>query len=91
MYCVIVCEDKGASVDLRVKTRPHHLQYLEPYRDRILFAGGLLKDDEDTAIGGLMVVDLAGLDSALSFARNDPYSVAGLFSRRPSMAQGIPG
>ncbi|MCX4173722.1 MULTISPECIES: YciI family protein [Paraburkholderia] len=81
MYFVVLCEDKEASFELRTQTRPEHLLYLEPHLDKILFAGPFLQKDGDNSIGGLIVIDLTDYDTALSFARNDPYAIAGLFAR----------
>lgn len=81
MYFVVLCEDKDMSGKLRSRTRPAHLQYLQPYRDKILLAGPLLQDGSEESAGGLIIIDLPDYDAAVSFAQNDPYALAGLFAR----------
>lgn len=79
MYFAIIGKDKPGSTELRVRTRPDHLVYLEPFMDKILFAGPFLEDGSDRSIGGLIVIDLPDLDTARAFAQADPYAVEGLF------------
>lgn len=79
MYFAVVCRDKPDGLALRAATRPDHLAYLEPFKSSILFAGPFLKTGSDDSIGGLIVIDLPDHETALSFAHNDPYALAGLF------------
>ena len=79
MYFAVICKDRPESLELRARTRPAHLVYLEPYRDAILFAGPFLEAGSDSSIGGLIVIDMPDLDAARAFAAGDPYAVAGLF------------
>ena len=79
MFFAVICKDRPDSHDLRTRTRPDHLSYLEPFRDKILFAGPFLEAANDNSVGGLIVIDLPDLNAAWAFAESDPYAVAGLF------------
>jgi uncharacterized protein YciI len=59
--------------------RPDHLAYLVGFEDKIIFAGPLLTDDQQTMIGSLLVLDLPDRAAAEKFAADDPYRKAGLF------------
>lgn len=78
MYFAVIYHDKLDSSALRAGIRPSHLAYLTPYLDRIVFAGPLLADDGETSIGGLAVIEYAGLAATTAFAHADPYTVGGL-------------
>ena len=78
-FFAIHCIDKPASRDLRASTRPTHLEYLDRASDRILAAGPLL-DDEGQPIGSLLIIDFEDRKSAIQFAADDPYALAGLFA-----------
>jgi hypothetical protein len=74
----IHCLDKPMAADLRVATRPAHLDHLNLHADRVFAAGPLLGPEGD-AIGSLIIVDMPDRDSAYRFAADDPYALAGLF------------
>lgn len=80
MLYAVICLDNEEKSDLRAATRPAHLDYLEKYRSRIAISGPLLKDDNTTPKGSLLILDFAGYAEAREFADNDPYAKAGLFS-----------
>lgn len=79
MYFVLFCLDKPSSADLRAGIRPLHLEYIEAHMDMIVFAGPLLADDSETAIGSLIVIDCPDIAAAKAFAKDDPYALGGLF------------
>ncbi len=79
MQFAIYCVDKPNSGDLRQKTRPAHLAYLESFGTKLLLAGPLLADDGATPCGSLLLVDFADKAAAEAFAAGDPYAQAGLF------------
>lgn len=76
---VLLCEDRDGAADLRQETRPAHLDYLAQKGDRVWLAGPLLGDDGQP-VGSMLIVDAADESAARSFAENDPYAKAGLFS-----------
>ena len=81
MFVAIICHDKPNHLDLRMKTRPTHLAYIENSKAKLTYAGPLLTDNGETPIGSLFVGEFESLDAARAFNTNDPYSLAGLFEK----------
>lgn len=79
MLWSVYCLDKPNSSALRQATRPTHLAYLEDFKDRIVYGGGLVDRDGQTVIGSLLVVNLPDRAAAQKFSDGDPYAKAGLF------------
>ncbi|KZD06270.1 YciI family protein [Oceanibaculum pacificum] len=81
MLFSIVCRDKPNSVELRMATRPTHLEYLKARTDNILVGGPVLgggaNGEEPT--GSHLIVEAPDLAAAKKFADDDPYALAGLF------------
>jgi len=80
MLYAVLCLDRDGTSDLRAATRPAHLEYLEKFRPRIAISGPLLKEDQSTPKGSLLILEFADYAEARAFADNDPYAQAGLFS-----------
>ncbi len=80
MLIAFICHDKPDHVDLRMKTRPVHLEWLEKNKDKIAYAGPLLSDDGQTPLGSLVVADFENLEAARTFQKADPYTQADLFA-----------
>ncbi|WP_044558524.1 YciI family protein [Azospirillum sp. B4] len=78
MHFAITCTDKPGHLDLRLATRPRHLEYLDTQVDHIVVAGPLL-DVEGKPTGSLLVVEFPDETAAQAFADADPYTQAGLF------------
>ncbi|MDX1485309.1 MAG: YciI family protein [Alphaproteobacteria bacterium] len=79
MHFVIINHDKPDSVELRMKTREVHLEYLRGVGDALLTAGPILTDDGETPIGSVLIFEADSLEAAKAFAAGDPYAEAGLF------------
>ena len=79
MLYALICTDKPNSVDLRLKERPGHVDYLNGLGDR-LKAAGPFTDEEGSPIGSLLIVEAKDRAGAEDIARNDPYAKAGLFA-----------
>ena len=75
---VITCLDKPDSLDLRMATRPAHLDYLAANGEGVRLGGPLL-DDHDQMIGSQFVVEFDDKAQAAAFTADDPYGKAGLF------------
>jgi uncharacterized protein YciI len=75
----IHCIDKPLQQDLRARTRPEHLAYLESALDQVLVAGPLL-DEEGAPIGSMLLMEFPDRKAAVGFAAEDPYAKAGLFA-----------
>lgn len=79
MLFVIHAIDKPASTDLRMKTRPAHLEYLTAAGQKVLAAGPTLTEDGAGMTGSVLIIEATDRAGAEDFARNDPYAKAGLF------------
>lgn len=78
MLFAIEVKDKPNSLDLRLGTRPAHLEYLKSLGEKLVLAGPFL-DENDKPNGSLVVVKVDGLAAAKEIAAADPYALAGLF------------
>jgi hypothetical protein len=76
---VLYCEDKPGALDLRLATRPAHLDYLKTQTGKIRLGGPLLDANGDMA-GTMMVIEAEDLAAAEAFSAADPYRKAGLFA-----------
>ncbi|GAB1580153.1 MULTISPECIES: YciI-like protein [Phyllobacteriaceae] len=79
MLFAILCNDKPDHLQLRLDTRPAHLDYLKNLGERLKFAGPFLGDDGKPN-GSLVVVEADHMDAARAIAAKDPYAKAGLFA-----------
>lgn len=88
MLIAIMCLDKPNHLDLRMKTRPEHLDYLKAsIPDGSVYAGPLLDDDGETFKGSLYILEFEGVAAAHAWLAAEPYFKAGLFESvivRPS-------
>ena len=80
MLFVISCEDKAESADLRMATRPAHLDYIKGFADNIVMVGPTLTDDGEGMNGSLLIMDFPDRAAAEAYAEGDPYFKAGLFA-----------
>jgi uncharacterized protein YciI len=78
MLFTIACTDKPASLELRLATRPAHIEHLKAQAGRIVLGGPVL-DPAGNPCGSLLVVEAADRAEAEAFAAADPYAKAGLF------------
>ncbi|RCS22421.1 hypothetical protein DUT91_18660 [Phyllobacterium salinisoli] len=79
MLFAILCNDKPDHLQLRLDTRPAHLDYLKNLGERLKFAGPFLGEDGKPN-GSLVVVEADHMDAAKAIATRDPYAKAGLFA-----------
>ena len=79
MLYAVISNDKKDHLHIRLDIRPKHLDYLKSLGKTLKFAGPFL-DDNEKPDGTLIVVEAKSLEEAKSFAENDPYAKAGLFS-----------
>ena len=78
MLFAITCTDKPGALELRMATRPAHLEYVARHAMSLVLVGPLLTP-EGTPAGSLFIVDLPDRAAAEAFAAGDPYAGAGLF------------
>ena len=81
MLYALMCKDKPASLDLRMATRPTHVDFLKGLESTgvLKMAGPLLGDDEKP-IGSLVIIATETKAEAEDIAAQDPYAIAGLFA-----------
>ena len=79
MPYAIITQDKPNHAEVRVKTRPEHLEYLKKHQHLLIAAGGLLKDDGSPGEGGILIVDTDDRAVAERFVAEDPFTKVGLF------------
>lgn len=87
MWYAIISEDNENSLEKRAPARPAHLDRLHQLRDdgRLLIAGphpAIDSEDPGSAgfSGSLVVAEFDSLESAKSWASEDPYMAAGVYS-----------
>lgn len=88
MLYMILCDDAADALPKRRANRPTHLQYLQALIDeQRLFAAGPRPriDAADPGAAGfhgsLIIAEFASLADAEAWAAQDPYALAGVFSR----------
>jgi len=80
MYFAAICRDKPGALQLRLDTRPAHVEHLNDLNARgVLKIAGPLLGDEGKPVGSLLILECDDLDEAKSVAGADPYARAGLF------------
>ncbi|MCO5733575.1 YciI-like protein [Rhizobium sp. SSA_523] len=76
-----VCTDKPDHLQVRMDTRPAHLDHLNALNDQgILKMAGPFLDADGKPNGSLVIVEADTIDAARAIADADPYSKAGLFA-----------
>ena len=78
MYYSMICYDREDGSELRKKKRDDHISFLSKYKDRILFAGPLLSE-ENNPKGSLIVIKGDSKGEIEEISKKDPYFLAGLF------------
>ncbi|MDO6964893.1 YciI-like protein [Rhizobium alvei] len=81
MLYAMICQDKPGALQLRLDTRPVHVDYLNGLNaaGTLKFAGPFL-DGEGKPNGSLVVVEAETIEAAKAIADADPYAKAGLFA-----------
>src|SRR3546814_17720633 len=78
---VIQCTDRPGSLQLRLDTRPAHLDYMNGLGDRLVVGGPFL-GLAGQPNGSMIVADFADPAAADAFADGAPYNKLGLFRDR---------
>jgi uncharacterized protein YciI len=71
--------DKPGTKDLRDKTRPEHLVFLDKHIEKLIAVGPKLSDDGQTSLGSTYIIDVDERKAAEDFIHADPFYKAGLF------------
>jgi uncharacterized protein YciI len=78
MLFAIVNTDKPGALELRMATRPAHVDYLKAHEAVMVLVGPVL-DAAGQPCGSLLVVEMPDRAAAEAFAHGDPYAKAGVF------------
>ena len=80
MLFALLCKDKPGHLNVRMETRPTHVEYLNKLNaEGTLSMAGPFLDDEGKACGSLVIVKAETADEAKAIGAADPYAQAGLF------------
>lgn len=77
MLIALIARDKSGALETRKANRDAHLAYIDA--TGVVNQAGPLLDDADQMIGSLIILDVADMSAAQSWADSDPYAKAGLF------------
>ncbi|MFT6074219.1 MAG: hypothetical protein ACJAZ1_001135 [Yoonia sp.] len=78
MRFALMTKDKPGALQTRMDNREAHLAYIA--ETGVVEMAGPVFDDAGQMCGSLIVLEVAGLAAAQTWANNDPYAKAGLFS-----------
>jgi uncharacterized protein YciI len=81
MLFAFVCQDKPGALQVRLDTRPAHIEFLDGLNaeGKLAFAGPFL-DGDGKPNGSLVVVKTETIGEARALSAADPYAKAGLFA-----------
>jgi len=78
MLIALICTDKTGALETRKENRDAHLAYIAD--TGVVAMAGPLLDTAGEMAGSLLILDVEDAAAAESWAANDPYAKAGLFS-----------
>jgi len=82
MLFAFLCTDKPGHLNVRMDTRPAHLEHLNKLNaDGILKMAGPFLGDDGKPNGSLVIVEAEDMAAARALAEADPYYQAGLFEK----------
>lgn len=80
MLFALLCKDKPGHLNVRMDTRPTHIEHLNKLNaEGTLKIAGPFLDDDGKPCGSLIVVEAESKEAARALADADPYAKAGLF------------
>lgn len=80
MLFAFLCKDKPGHLNVRMETRPTHLEHLKKLEaEGTLKMAGPFLDAENKPCGSLVIVSAENFEAAKVIADSDPYAKAGLF------------
>jgi uncharacterized protein len=77
MLIALIARDKPGAIQIRKDNRDAHLAYIKA--TGVVSQAGPLLDADGEMAGSLVILDVADMPAAESWAANDPYAKAGLF------------
>ncbi|MHB0950684.1 MAG: YciI-like protein [Allorhizobium sp.] len=82
MLFAVLCTDKPNHLDVRMETRPAHVEWLNGLNAAgTLKIGGPFLGDDGKPCGSMLLLAAEDLESAKKIAAQDPYANAGLFEK----------
>ncbi|GGE01255.1 YciI-like protein [Rhizobium anhuiense] len=80
MLFALLCKDKPGHLNVRMDTRPTHVEHLNKLNaEGTLKIAGPFLDDDGKPCGSLIIVEAESKEAARALADADPYAKAGLF------------
>ncbi|MBY3028774.1 YciI family protein [Rhizobium leguminosarum] len=80
MLFALFCKDKPGHLNVRMDTRPTHIEHLNKLNaEGTLKIAGPFLDDDGKPCGSLIIVEAESKEAARALADADPYAKAGLF------------
>ncbi|MBY5546871.1 YciI family protein [Rhizobium leguminosarum] len=80
MLFALLCKDKLGHLNVRMETRPTHIEHLNKLNaEGTLKIAGPFLDDDGKPCGSLIIVEAESKEAARALADADPYAKAGLF------------
>ncbi|MDV4155123.1 MULTISPECIES: YciI-like protein [Rhizobium] len=80
MLFALLCKDKPGHLNVRMDTRPTHIEHLNKLNaEGTLKIAGPFLDDDGKPCGSLIIVEADSKEAARALADADPYAKAGLF------------
>ncbi len=79
MLFIAYCVDKKDHLQVRMDTRPAHLDFLKAKGDALKLGGPTTAADGETPNGSLLIFEDISLQAAKDWVGTDPYANAGLF------------
>jgi len=80
MLFAFVCKDKPGHLNVRMDTRPAHVEHLNKLNaEGTLKMAGPFLDADGKPNGSLVIVNADTIEAAKAIADSDPYAKAGLF------------
>lgn len=77
MLIALMAKDKSGALQTRKDNRDAHLAYIAD--TGVVAQAGPLLDSDGQMAGSLVILDVADMQAAESWAAKDPYALAGLF------------
>lgn len=78
MRVALITRDKPGALQIRLDTRTDHLDYIKT--TGVVEMAGPFLDAAGQMCGSLIILDVADMTAAQTWADNDPYAKAGLFA-----------
>ena len=80
MLFAVICADKPGHQNLRMETRPPHVEWLNGLNaaGQLKIAGPFL-DADGKPCGSMLIIAADDIEAAKALAAQDPYAKAGLF------------